>query len=250
MFVPMFIELSEHHLILPVSSIFRNPFHGIRMLHELYREADVAAIRTPREQWMGIDLYALFMGNRYQCMQGPSRLSRHGKVVTDIDAAILDRVTGELALFQLKWQDMNSHDVVKQRSRAKNFVEKVDRWATQTETWVEEFGSTALLQALRFGASPGYPSHVRLFAIGRSAARFRSYGYVPQNSSVVACSWRQFIRVRHEIGPADNVFRDLHRAVHLEQTKPVKRNPLPQEFRIGEHTIIFEDLWNSFDEGL
>ena len=39
-------------------------------------------------------------------------------MITDIDAAVFDVTTGELGLFQLKWQDFSSSDVAKQRSKA------------------------------------------------------------------------------------------------------------------------------------
>lgn len=197
------------------------------------------------------DLLHLFLGERYERMQAPARLRRNGMTVTDIDAAIMDRSTGELALFQLKWQDFNSNDVTKQRSRAKNFVEKVDSWANETEKWISEFGRQALCQALRIRGKPDAASvNVRLFAIGRSAARFRSYGYLPKTQSVAACAWRQFVRLRHDIGPSENVFKDLHLAIQAEQTKPVTLVPLRQEMTFRDHTIVFEDLWNQFDDAL
>lgn len=246
-FIPLLIEVADNYLLSPISSIFRNPFHGIRMLHEACDSKAATNLLVHRERWMIDALYGLFQGDRYICMQGPTKLRRNGKLVTDIDAAVLDTVSGELALFQLKWQDFNSNDVAKQRSKARNFVEKVDAWALAVQGWISEFGVDTLVRAMRMGrVSVTLP--VRLFAIGRSAARFQSYGYVSQVDTVAPATWRQFIRLRHEVGPSENVPRDLHVAILAERTTPVKLRPIRQEIPLGNRTVVFENLWNEYDE--
>src|SRR6185312_5272246 len=92
-YIPMLIEVADNYLLSPVSSIFRNAFHGIRMLHELNDKKAAENLRAHRENWMIFELYNLFLGSRYIRMEGPTKLRRKGKVVTDIDAAIFDTVT-------------------------------------------------------------------------------------------------------------------------------------------------------------
>lgn len=246
-YIPMLIEISDGYLLSPISSIFRNPFHGIRMLHEARDSKATARLLEHRERWMIDDLYHLFLGGRYICMEGPTKLRRGSSVVTDIDAAVLDTVTGTLGLFQMKWQDFNSNDVGKQRSRARNFVDKVDAWARAVDGWVAEFGTDQLLRNLRMRFPEGV-SQVCLFAIGRSAARFQSYGFVSQVSAVASATWRQFTRVRFEVGPSDNVLSDIHAAIQSEQSTPVTLKPIRQELPFQEYTIVFENLWNAFDD--
>ena len=246
-YFPMLIKVADNYLLEPITSIFRNPFHGIRMLHEATDSKAAANLLAHRERWMASELYNLFLGGRYERMVGTSRLRRGGKTVTDIDAAVFDIATGELGLFQLKWQDFNSNDVTKQRSKAKNFVEKVDVWADSVEGWLAEFGTNRLQRALRIRSASGI-SQIRLFALGRSAARFQSYGYVPQVDSVASATWRQFTRLRYEIGASENVLRDLHAAVQAERTTPVTLRPIRQEVPLGAHTIVLENLWNAFDD--
>jgi hypothetical protein len=246
-YFPMLIEVSDNYLLSPVSSIFRNTFHGIRMLHEMNDGKAAINLRVHRERWMISELHNLFLGNRYVCMQGTTKLRRNGTVITDIDAAILDIVTGELALFQLKWQDFSSNDVTKQRSKAKNFIEKVDAWATSVQDWLAEFGAGALKRSLRIKSSTDV-TQVRLFAIGRSAARFQSYGFASQVEAVASATWRQFTRLRYEVGSSENIFSDLHDAIQADRTTLVKLRPVRQEMPMGKHTIVFENLWNEFEE--
>ena len=245
--LPMLIKISENYLLAPVSSIFRNPFLGIRMIHEKFDKRATDNLRKHREDWMISELYNLFLGLRYLQMEGPTRLRYGRKTVTDIDAAVFDTLTGELALFQLKWQDFSSNDVAKQRSRARNFVEKVDAWAKGVQDWIAASGATSLLATLRLRPAKAM-SQVRLFAIGRSAARFQSYGFEPQEKAVASATWRQFVRLRYQIGPADNVLRDLHDAIRKESTVPLELKPLRQEFVFKEHTIVFENLFNEYDD--
>lgn len=246
-YMPMLIEIADGYLLSPVSSIFRNPFHGIRMLHEARDSKAAVKLLEHRERWMIDDLYHLFLGARYICMEGPTKLRRGSSVVTDIDAAVLDTLTGTLGLFQMKWQDFNSNDVGKQRSRARNFVEKVDAWALAVEGWIAEFGTDLLLRNLRMRFPDGV-SQVRLFAIGRSAARFQSYGCVSQVPAVAAATWRQFTRVRYETGPSDNVLFDMHATIQGEQSTPVALTPIRQELPLQGYTVVFENLWNDFDD--
>jgi hypothetical protein len=55
-------------------------------------------------------------------------------MLTDIDAVIFDRLTGELALFQLKWQDYSTNSLRETRSKASNLVKELDSCNRQTNT--------------------------------------------------------------------------------------------------------------------
>ena len=191
------------------------------------------------------DLCHLFLGGRYVRIDRPTPLRRDDRDVTDIDAAIFDVTTGDLALFQLKWQSFDTNDVRSQRSKAKNFVEQIDRWTQAVESWLKDFGWTALGKLLRINRDI---SEIRLFAIGRSAARFRSYGYSPRSSKVTACAWPQFVRLRYEIGPAEHVFERISDGVGRELESPVQLKPIPHEISVGGRVIRFADLWNGHDD--
>lgn len=247
--VPLAIEISEGYLLTPVSGIFRNPFHHIRMLREATSSTLQNAFRERREDWMADDLYRLFQGNRYQRVAGQIRLRRNGKTVTDIDAAIFDNVTGELVLFQLKWQDFSTSNVRAQRSKAKNFVDQVEGWGEKVTSWLDEFGVAALCKSLKIRVPGGeLPTLVRLWAIGRSNARFQSYGY-NTGSQVLALTWPQLIRLRFEIGPEEDVFVRITRQATEEAATAAKRTPMPYVIEHRGVRTIFRDIWSSFDDG-
>jgi transposase InsO family protein len=210
-----------------VSGVFRNPFNGIRMLRESTSTAIQNSFREHREEWMAEDLYALFEGPRFQRVPGQIKLRRDGQVVTDIDAAIFDNATGDLVLFQLKWQDFTSSSVRAQRSKAKNFSDQVEGWAKKTRSWIDQFGIPALCRVLKIKPPDGAePRHVRLAAIGRSNARFRSYGY-SIGSDMLVLPWSQFVRLRYSIGPGQDFFELLMKAAIEESLVAIERKPLP-----------------------
>ncbi len=244
-YFPMLLKVSDNYLLEPIASIFRNPFHGIRMMHEAADKKAAVHLLAHRERWMASELYNLFQGTRYQRMEGTTNLRQGGKIITDIDAAIYDVTTGALGLFQLKWQDFNSNNVAKQRSKAKNYVEQVDAWGRSVQEWLAEFGPESFLRTLRMKGSHGI-SQVHLFALGRSAARFQSYGYTSQIDAIASASWRQFIRLRYEVGPSENVLSDLHLAIQSEKTTVINLRPIRQQMQLGEHIVVFENLWNEF----
>jgi hypothetical protein len=245
-FVPMLLKISENHLLSPVSSVFRNPLLAVRTILEQRSERVAISIRNPRENWMIDELVALFQGSRYVRIARTVRLKRGKSTVTDIDTAIYDTLTGHLALFQLKWQDFTTHDIRKQRSRAKNFVDQVDDWTTRVANWIVEFGHEGLCRALGL---QGYDVEKSwLFAIGRSAARFQSYGYAPKSSETAIGTWRQFVKLRYEVGPQPNVFEALHQRLVTDRNRPLKRLPIRHEIVVCEQKILFEDLWSQIDD--
>lgn len=245
---PLVIELCDGYVLTPISGVFRNPFNGVRMLREMTSIKFKDAFRLHREEWMAEDLYALFEGTRFECVKGQIKLRRDGKVITDIDAAIYDSVTGDLVLFQLKWQDFSSSSVRTQKSKAKNFTDRVQTWAQRTLAWIEQFGVPALCQSLKITvADRSAPRVVRLIAIGRSNARFRSYGY-DLGHEVIALPWPQFVRLRYTIGPDREFFELLTRAVLAEKAAAIKRTPLPCVLERHGLRIIFTDIWSAFDD--
>lgn len=245
---PLLIEIADGYLLMPISAVFRNPLKHICALRQSTRPALLDAVRSHHEAWMAEDLCWLFQGNRYQCVSTQVKLRSGRRVVTDIDAAILDYVTGELVLLQLKWQDFNSSNLKTQRSKAKNFVEKVEAWGAAVSSWIDEHGIRRLCEVLKLKLPSGkLPVLIRLWGLGRSNARFRSLGY-PPGGTVLVITWPQLIRLRHEIGLGAPIFSEIARRVQAEAAEPILRTPIPYTMISRGQRILMRDLWNSFDD--
>lgn len=207
LYLPLFIEISNNYLLSPITGIFGNPFTGVRRHQEHSSSTVKSGLKMPREKWMISDFAALFMGTRYMTIDTPIVLKDKNQIVTDIDMAVWDSISNELAVLQLKWQDFDADDVRTQRSKAKNFVNQVDKWSSKLNSWITEYGINSLLKQLNINVK-SVPK-VYKFAIGRNASRFSSYGYSLQDNDISVGTWLQFLRLRLEIGSVENVVKSL-----------------------------------------
>lgn len=64
------------------------------------------------------------VGAEFTCVDHNIVVKYDGKVVTDIDAAIVDKNNGEIALFQLKWQNQTVDSIRSSHSKALNYEKK------------------------------------------------------------------------------------------------------------------------------
>lgn len=244
--IPFFIKISERYLLEPASILFLNPFDIIARLNPDQKTRQ--AISDKREGLMLTNLNGLFQGNRYIRIEAPVRLRTAGRIVTDIDGAILDLITGELALFQLKWQDFRGANLKQTISRAKNFVGAVSTWAKTTSSWIDENGIENLLRSLRAPSIAHTPvKSVHLFAIGQMSARFGQYGYESENNNLAISTWPQFLRIRHEVGPADRVLSRMFEKAKAEEIGNAAVSAHPYEMHSCGQVIRFENMWNKLE---
>jgi hypothetical protein len=244
-YIPLLIQISNLYVLSPISSIYGNPLQGISLLQEKKLPALEQLIRSPREGWMHSELNHLFLGTRYQLIDRPVMLKRIGIVLTDIDAAVFDVTTGTLGVFQLKWQNFGTSDVKKQKSKARNFVDQIDNWVAKVNSWIEDQGLEALGRALQL---KGQVKVAKIFAIGRFSARFRSYGYAPSSPSIAVSTWLQFVRLRYEIGPVEDVIGRLHESIMRETFATIEVKPIPYETEVAGTRIVFDNFWNEFND--
>lgn len=245
-FMPLLIDLGNGFVLRPVSSISQNPFNSIRTLLERRDPQSRNHLSAPREDWLRSEIYAIFQGTRYSCIAGNIKIRRHGVIVTDIDAAVFDHTTGELALFQIKWQDFATNDVRQLRSKASNLAREMDEWADKVEQWIKESSREQLSKSLRLKLGPfASIASVHLFGVSKSVARTHGFGFSTQNSQLAIANWPQFCRLRTQIGPSANVLSDLHTALKAEMKDTVQATPLPFTLKVAGVSIQFDDLWNS-----
>jgi hypothetical protein len=248
-FMPLIIDMGNGFVLRPVSSLARNPFFSIIKMLE-YRNPDFRNdISRPRENWFRNELYALFAGTRYQKIEGNINLKKGKHIITDIDAAIYDKLTGDLAIFQLKWQDFFTNDVKELRSKASNLTKELGIWAEKVTGWVNDYGEKALSMSLRLKPVKNKKiSGFYLFALSKNSARTEGYGFRTDAENLAIANWPQFVRNRYESGPADRVFHQLFVTLKAQEHGTITSKPLPLKFNISGKTMIFEDLWSTLDD--
>ncbi len=240
-FMPLLIDMENGFVVRPTSSILTNPFQSIISLME-YRDPQIRhIISQPREEWMRSEIYSLFLGERYVRVEGNIKLRQGGKVITDIDGAIYDKLTGELAIIQIKWQDFFINDVRKLRSKARNLRAGFDEWAIKIEKWINDNGLQALSDNLRLG---NVVKSFYLFGISKTMSHTEGYGYHIDNQNIATSNMPAFVKCRFETGPTDNVIQQLFKKLK-EFTMDIETVPMPFDYTVSNKHFLFEDLFCS-----
>ncbi len=249
-FSPLLIDVGNGFVLRPISSLGRNPFFSIIAIQEHRDQSFRHFLSEHRESWVRENLYALFAGTRYLVAAKSIKVKEGKRIITDIDAAILDSLTGELGLFQIKWQDFFSNDVKKLRSKAHNLTKELDEWAGKLSSWMQNRSLEDILTALNLDiVNPKSKISVYLFGISRSGARMRGYGFETSSENLAISNWPQFVRNRYQIGPAEKVISLIFNALKVQERDVVPAiSPLPVTLNLAGKAFIFEDLWCTMEE--
>ena len=246
--IPLLFDLGNGFILRPVSCLTRNPFTAAKTQHQWLDPRTEHSVAAHREEWMRDHLYGMFGGKRYIRFPGNLKLRRGGAVLTDIDAIIYDKLTGDVGLFQLKWQDYSTNDVQQLRSKAANLSSELVDWSGKIKSWLDENGISALDKSLRLKQKRGEAARsALLFAISKSSTRTQGYGVKTEAPDLAMATWPQFIRARMEIGPTAWSMRDVHERLIEEHTRIPNVQPLPVSLSMTGSTLHIQDLWNRTD---
>ena len=245
-FMPLLIDMNNGYIINPVASVLINPFYSIINLFE-YRNPQLSlSIAQHREEWLRTQIYSLFLGVRYIRVVGNVNIKEGGKIITDIDAAVYDRTTGQLAIIQIKWQDFHINDVKRLRSKASNLCKSLDDWADRVDKWIVTNGLEELSRTLRLGKGAKISSYY-LFGISKYLSNTQGYGFQTRYPTIAIANMAQFTKSRFELGPNENVIQNLHKELQ-SNSEVIETTPLPYDFTISNFHFHFEDLFCTYGE--
>lgn len=77
------------------------------------------------------------------------KIKSNGRVLTDIDLIVVEKVTGIVLLCQLKHQDLYGFNLHAERIRGGRLVEQVGGWLAAVDSWLQSVGERGLRSALR-----------------------------------------------------------------------------------------------------
>ena len=165
------VDLGRDFVLLPLFGALTNPYFALfRHLRQFYR-ADWDRAVDRREDVFRSDLARLFADPRYFVPLRGFRLFReNGSLLTDIDAVVVDRQCGSVALVQLKWHDIFGFSLSERESRRRNLA-KANEWTEKVIDWIGGRSSCEVMRQLGIDAA-GSESPPRLYVMARYAARF------------------------------------------------------------------------------
>lgn len=165
---PPIIALGAEQVIVSHRGVHTDPFRFLT--RELRRRAPDAyhTAAIAREDAFRTDLFALFGHRRFITSPGRIELRRkQGSIGTDIDAAVFDRKTGTLAVFELK-----SHEPFARSSseleRTQANVRAAGRQVAGMLDWLNRHGADEILNRMDRRTAKGFRVHrVQPFVLGR-----------------------------------------------------------------------------------
>ncbi|KGC07871.1 hypothetical protein [Burkholderia cepacia] len=168
---PFYVDLGKDFALLPCFGALINPYFALfRHLRQFYK-ADWDRGVDRREEAFRADLARLFTEPRFIVPPQGFRLQRaDGTMLTDIDAIIIDRGCGSVALVQLKWHDVFGFSLSERESRRRNII-KANDWTSKVSEWVGSRSSQEILQQFRIDI-PVSDRPPLLYVIARYMARF------------------------------------------------------------------------------
>ncbi len=222
-YLPPLIETSPWQVVKPSFTCLSDPFSFmLRKLSRKYsRDWDRAMNEVEAE--FRSDLYSLFNGDRFFCVPGSINIRIAGRIVTDVDAAVFDRISGTLGLYQLKWQLPHWGSLKERLSKSKNFLSTGHSWVDVLTEALPQIGFEGLQSAFRIPARLGRVNQVAGFVLGRF---FSEFGEVdPERTDGVTWgSWAQFVAAR-----ANSRGDDDTQAVIAEMLRQMHSSPNQEE---------------------
>lgn len=188
--LPYYIDFGRDFVLLPSFAGLLNPYAGLTWkLRTVYR-SDWDKGVGGREEIFRTDLHIAFPAPRFLVSQTGFTLRRpNGEKITDIDAVVVDREAGSLALVQLKWHDVYGRSLRERNSRMRNLLDAND-WVQRVSNWVAGRSAADLGAAFNLGVIAGNKEPL-LFVLTRHTARFT--GAMTYDSRAAWLGWAQLL---------------------------------------------------------
>jgi len=234
---PALIQVGKGRVLSPIWGRTSHPF--LFMLNELKRKyrSDWDRAVDQRESIFRQEIYSLFKDSNFLTPDKNINIKIDGSVVTDIDALILDRSTGVLGIFQLKWQDGFGNSIRERESRKRNFQKTGNKWVECVNNWLSVNSIPEICQLCGFDVDDAERvKEFRVFVIGRNAAHFSGAGNL--DSRAAWGTWYQLLRFVSENITWVDPIAELH-TLMIEDSPLTRKLPkIPkEELTIGDIRI-------------
>jgi len=217
---PAFIKISGIIFLRPIWGCSSHPY--LFMLDELKRKyrLDWDRAVNQREDIFREELYSLFGDSKFVKISKSINIKIAGSIATDIDALILDKDTGVLGIFQLKWQDPFRNSMRERESRKRNFQKTSNKWIDSVERWLSSNSISEICKVC--GLDTTNVKAFKIFVIGRNAAHFSGAGTLDLRAAWG--TWYQLSRIVSEDLASKNSIAELHALM-------IKKSPLTRQLK-------------------
>jgi len=232
--VPPLIRTSSEQFLKPVAGFLDEPFQFMLRNLRVHYRADWDRAVNDRELLFRDELFQLFPQDWLVKVSRSVKLMNGNKVLTDIDAVVLDPKNGIVGLFQLKWQDPFGHSMRERSARMQNFQIGANSWIVAVKDFL---ANTTDKEVNRVFGWPGSMQRLecRLFIVGRYFAHFS--GDTKSDESAAWAVWPQLMRLARATEDSGSPILALHSAVVADSPFDKKISWSAPSFELGGKII-------------
>ena len=232
------IKISRNQYLHSVAGSLFHPFSFLLSSLQQKYPNDFSRNINSRETIFRNQLYEM-VGNSFTCIRHNIVIKDGDKTVTDIDAAMVDQISGETALFQLKWQNQTEDSIRSLHSKAKNYAKETMYWVQVVEHWIEQTSEAEIAGHLGNGIKRKNidKSKIFLFVLGRNHGHYS--GVKLTSEKAVWAHWRQRLQC-YLILPQSSSISDWYNMLRNSFPSEESVTPTPQEYEIGPYKIVIE----------
>lgn len=233
--VPLFVRISSTQLLRSFTGCIYRPIDF--MLSELKRQysKDWDRNTREREQLFRNELYKYFDNKRFIKYDRSIDIYDNGRIITDIDACILDKETGDIAFIQLKWQDSIYESTRSFISKRKNYIEKSKKWVSDIEQWINTVSEKRIADFLQLSPQLINKDKIKLFVIGRHNGNY-STNEKP-NSNTAWCQWYNLLELIGTLTSESITITRLFDLVQKESPYNQKNEIKPSKITYGNYSV-------------
>lgn len=185
------IKVSSKQYIRSISGFLDRPFEFV--LNNILKSfpKDWSRNTNQREYVFRKQLYDFFNDDKYICVNRPVIIKdKTGNTITDIDALVIDKLTHQTALFQLKWQDHTEESSFTLKSKMENYNIKAGKWVNDICNWLKYNSVEEIAKQLNIKRKYVEKDKIFVFVIGR-----RHGNYSSDKKPKINCAWAQWYQV-------------------------------------------------------
>ena len=165
-------------------------------------------------------------------------IKEKNKTLTDIDAVVIDKKTGEIALFQLKWQDPADYSPFTLKSKRSNYYSAAEKWLEIIEKWLSNSADEDIASKLGVKVKYFDKKKISIFVLGRRRGNYSGNGPYPYE-----CAWSQWYQIMYAASylRQENEFTISNLYKLIVSTSPfnIKISEKPVTFCYGKYRIKF-----------
>lgn len=221
---PMFLKVAKDILVRSALGFIVNPFGYLMQQLRNRFPNDWSREINSREKLFRDQLYCI-IPNEVDCIKIDKNINiyKNKKLLTDIDALIIDLKSNTMVLFQLKWQEPFGGSMNERNSKKNNFIEASNKWVKSVSDWI--MSSDAKQKADILGLKKEALEKIKnykLFVVGRHFSKFSDCSIYDERA--VWCNWYKFNEVcgMIDIKNTKNYFNKLESLLREDFNKSMK----------------------------